>query len=241
MKLAIGYPGDMSQVFLRAAESIWSMERPPGAEVRWVKGHGWCQARRRIDIVEKALAWGADRIVMIDLDQTYEPDFLLRLVARQDELGGELLPPVAAMVPGRTFVPGGLIAPFQRLAWRSTDGGKGLAPIDPAAGNVQEATFPTCAAVIFDARVFERLGRPWFYVKFKPENWGIQQGEDTYLFLRLQRELNLTSYVDTTLRVGHLHPFVIDESFPARFADWEHGGGDPDLCFYKSEPAEKES
>jgi hypothetical protein len=40
-------------------------------------------------------------------------------------------------------------------------------------------------------------------------------------------------WVDTTIQVKHLHIFSIDESFPARFADWATPGqGDTTICRY---------
>jgi len=234
VKLAIGYPGEMHSVMLRAAESIFALERPDGVVIRWIRGNGWCQARRRNHVVEQAMAWGADRIVFLDLDQVYETDLLKRLIARQDELeaGEEILPPLAAMVPGRGYVKSSKMKPFQRLAWRMKDGE--FSPVDTSEGEVIQADFPTCATVILDVKTFESLRKPWFYFKYKPEDWAQVHGEDAVLFLRIKRELGVDSYVDTTIKVGHMHQFVIDETYSERFADWAlPGRGDPAICSYE--------
>jgi hypothetical protein len=196
--------------------------------VKWFRGVGWCQARRRTHAAEQAIEWGADVIVCLDIDQVYEPDILKRLLARHDE-GCQM---VAAMVPMRGYVRTSKTAPFQRLAWKIEDGE--FIPIDAADGDLQKCGFPTSAAILFSAADLIRLRKPWYFFTYKPENWKQIYGEDASFALRMLSELGVQAWVDTTIKVKHIHPFQIDETFPDRFADWAtEGSGESAICNYE--------
>jgi len=226
-KLAICYPGEMAAVYTSAAHSLVSLEKPRDCETRWFRGRGWCQARRRNHAAEQALDWNADLIACLDWDQVYEPDLLIRLLGRYDEG----YPVIAAMVPMRGYVEGTDTRPFQRIAWKIQDGA--FKSIDPADGDVQQCEFPTSAVILFSADVYRRLSKPWYAFTYKPETWEIERGEDATFALRVTRELGLRAWVDTTIRVKHIHAFEIDETYPERFADWSaRGQGDPGICRY---------
>lgn len=226
-KLAVCYPGDTAVVFIQAFESMIAIEAPDDCEVRWFRGVGWCQARRRNHAAEQALEWGADIIACLDIDQVYEPDILKRLLARHD--GGCHM--VAAMVPMRGYVQQAMSTPFQRLAWK-IEGGQ-FTPIDPADGDLQRCEFPTSAAILFNADDLKRLSKPWYFFTYKPEDWRQVRGEDASFALRMLSELGVEGWVDTTIKVKHLHAFGIDETFPDRFADWaEDGRGESAICNY---------
>ena len=219
----------MTSVFMAAFQSIVNIEAPAGYDVKWFRGVGWCQARRRTDACEKALEWGADLICQLDVDQVYEPDVLKRLVARHDE-GYRV---IAAMVPGRQFVKASKLKPFQKLAWRSTENGKDFEPVTAADGEVVRCEFPTSACVLFPASVLRELPQPWYAFKYDEKTQRVKTGEDAFFFIRLARQ-GIPAYVDTTIRVGHCHTFTIDETFPDRFADWaEEGKGEPEICNYR--------
>lgn len=225
-RLAICFPGDTASMFTAAFHSMVNIKAPPGCEVRWFRGIGWCQARRRTHACEQALEWGAELIAELDIDQVYEPDILSRLVARFDEG----YPIVAAMVPLRGYVAASKAKPFQRAAWRSTEGGRAFEPVDPNEGDIQEAEFPTSACVLFSSNDLKRLPKPWYFNKYDPKTWELVAGEDGTFFYRMREQLGVKSYVDTTIRVKHAHVFEIDETYPERFADWAEGSGDPVIC-----------
>lgn len=227
-KLAVCYPGETSHVFATSFHSIANIVAPPGCEVRWFRGGGWCQARRRIHAAEQALDWGADLIATLDIDQVYDPDILCRLVDRHDK-GADV---IAAMVPMRGYVASSGMRPFQRLAWRFADGQ--FVPVDPEDGELQSCEFPTSAAMLFSAEFLRRLSKPWYYTTHKPDDWSQVHGEDATFVLRMQRELGITAWVDTSIRVRHAHVFEIDETFSERFSDWsEPGVGDDRICGYQ--------
>ena len=230
MKLAVCYPGETPMVFMAFVESALDLQRPAGYEIKWFRGLGWCQARRRNHAAEQALAWGADLIVTLDIDQVYEPDILCRLVSRVDE-GYHM---VAAMVPSRGYVQGTGMKPFQRLAWKLED--KKFVPVDVGDGTMQKCEFPTSAAMIYRAGDLQKIGKPWYYFKYDQETWKQIHGEDAAFALRFQREAGVQAWVDTTIRVKHAHVFQIDETFSDRFDDWSTpGNGDPSICSYESE------
>ena len=53
----------------------------------------------------------------------------------------------------------------------------------------------------------------------------------TWFVWRLHAEAGAQVWVDTTIRVRHIHPFLIDESFQERFADYAIPGvGPADIC-----------
>src|SRR3990172_10400410 len=87
-KLAVCYPWDSPFMFTGFVENALNLQRPEGAMVKFFRGLGWCSARRHIDMMEKALEWGADLICIIGSDQTNPDDLLLRLVNRFRETNG---------------------------------------------------------------------------------------------------------------------------------------------------------
>lgn len=216
MRLAVCYAGDMPSVYMEAFSSIVNIQNPPDCEVRWFLGGGWCQARRRMDACEKALDWGAEAIVQLDVDQVYDPDILCRLLSRFRE-GYQV---IAAMVPGRGWVDVEKMKPFQRLAWKLIDGGKDFEPVDPSEGDVIECEFPTSACLIMDADIFRKLPKPWYSIDYDPDTWEVKAGEDSLFFLNIKKYLGIKSYVDTTINVKHLNVFAIDDTYSERFPDW---------------------
>ena len=220
-KIAVCYPGDIPSVYTSPFNSMVNIEPPKDCEVKWFRGLGWCQARRRTHMCEQAIEWGADIIAQLDIDQVYEPDILKRLLARYDE-GYKI---IAAMVPVRGYLKDSKVKPFGRLAWRSTEGGKAFEPVKTSEGEVLEVDFPTSACVLFGADALLMLPKPWYYIKYSPETWKMIEGEDGDFFLRMGR-IGIKSYVDTTIKVKHAYVFEIDETYSKRFPDWKEGGED---------------
>lgn len=224
-KLAVCYPGDMPFVFTEAAESLFNIEKPDGFEVRWFRGMGWCQARRRIHAAEKALAWGAELIACLDIDQIYEPDILRRLVSRIEE-GYEM---VAAMVPMRGYVALSKMRPFQPLAW--TMRGDTWVPVERSDGEMVQCDFPTSATLIFRSSDLRKMRKPWYYSTYDAENMKMVHGEDGTFAVRMQRDAGIKAWVDTTIQVKHIGVFQIDDTFQERFSDWADAGSGPEsLC-----------
>lgn len=230
MKLAVTWPWSGDFVLTPFVDSVLNLERPLIYEVRWFRGTGWCNSRRRADACEKALKWWPDWIVQLDADQVYPEDLLIRLVKHM-EAGRDL---VSAMVPQRGYTEGCGMRPFQRLAWNLKEGTAiDLEPVEPQDGELQEVTLPTCAATIFRASDLRRLSRPWFRDQYDEKTWERQYAEDLHFIIHMRKSLGLKTFVDTGIEVSHLNLFKIDGSFSERFSDWsEEGKGDPSICRY---------
>lgn len=242
-KLAVCTPWASPFMFTGYSDSQLNLRHPTGWAVRYIRGVGWCPARRHIDLCEKALAWGADWICILGADQQHPEDLLPRLVARVEE-GYDV---ISALVPARGYVGWQGMQPFQRMAWRfqrphtvGMEAVNALAAtlpaieaIDPAAGDVQEINFIGSGVLMFHREHLLALRQPWFAERFDPLTYERLASMDTTFVWRLQAEAGAHVYVDTTIAVRHLHIFPIDETYSARFADWaEPGKGDPAICVY---------
>lgn len=258
MRLAVCTPWTSPFVWTRYVDSMLNLERPAEVrnilgrveplEVRFFRGSGWCPAKRHLSACVQALEWGADLICIVGADQVYEPDMLRRLVARWEQ-GYEV---VAALVPARAFIGWQDMRPFQPMAWRikrtagaSIDGlnlagitSAHVEVIDPAAGEMQEVNFIGSGVLMFHRSHLEAMTFPWFTETYDPATMERTASMDTRFVWALQVEAGARVWVDTTIRVKHLHAFEIDETFSDRFADWAHPGvGDPQLCRFPSAPA----
>lgn len=251
MKLAVGYPWSSPFFFTGAMDNMLALERP--AETRFFRGSGWCPARRHIHICEQALAWGADLICIIGADQLHPPDMLTRLLARHKE-GYEV---VSALVPARGYVSWQDMKPFQPMGWRfkaavgddiaqisavrayrTWDLDKDmLEAVNPADGDMQRVDFIGSGVLMFHRDHLLALERPWFFETVRQEDCQRTANMDATFVWRLQMEAHAKTWVDTTIKVRHLHVFEIDESFAGRFADWAEGGGDPEICRYREQAA----
>ena len=247
MRLAVGYPWSSPFVWTRFAEHLPNLRRPAGVDVRFLRGAGWCPARRHAHICEQALAWGADLILIIGADQIHPDDLLERLVERHRQ-GCEV---IAALVPARGFVGWQDMKPFQPMAWRlKRQTGDAAAvnqalhtpneieAVDVGAGELQEINFIGSGVLLFPARLLERLPQPWFAEEVDPTTYQRTACMDTRFVWKLQEQAHARVWLDTAIRVRHIHAFEIDETFQDRFADWARpGAGDPAICMFK--PAEK--
>lgn len=173
------------------------------------------------------MAWGADYVCMLDADQTYPTDILVKFLKHMND-GKDM---VAAMVPQRGFTAGAGMKPFQRLAWKTEDN-LTLIPVNVVDGELQKAVLPSCAAIIFRAKDLLRLPKPWFVDSYDPQTLKRKFAEDLNFVLNMVK-CGVEPWVDTTIKVKHLNLFQIDETFTERFADWEQGGGDPSICRYE--------
>lgn len=243
-RLAVLTPWSSQFMHTAYVDAQLNLQRPEGWDVRHIRGLGWSPARRHIDMCQKALIWGADILCITGADQVHPEDLLPRLVARM-ESGYDA---VACLVPARGYI--GIQAgmkPFQPVAWRikrtgrvTMDEANALvdAPceieiINPADGDMQEINFCGSGVLAFRREHLEALKAPWFFETFNPETYEREASMDTKFSWRLQTEGGARLWVDTTLAIGHIHPFVIDSSYSARFSDWATPGvGDPAICRY---------
>lgn len=234
-KLAVCWIWGSPFVWTRSVESMLQLRRPAGVEVAFFRGGGWGPAKRHINACEQAVAWGADHILILGADQVYDPDLLERLWARKRD-GYEV---VAALVPSRGYLGWQEMKPFQRMAWRLRPNGlnpitwqpNALEVVNPDAGEMQRIDFIGSGVILFERAHLEMMKRPWFFEEIDPETQNRTACMDTRFCFRLASEADAQVWVDTTIRVRHLHPFEIDESYTERFADWAIPGvGPADIC-----------
>lgn len=230
-KLAIGYPWVSQFVWTFFAENAMNLQRPENS--RWFRGRGWCPARRHIDICEQALAWGASHILIVGADQVHPENMIPRLIERVEEDGCEV---ITALVPARGNVPQMQMKPFQPMAWRWKPNTKPreyrgydldhdmLEVINPADGDLQRVDFIGSGVLMFPVDDLLAIREPWFSENFEPARMKRQASMDTRFVWELQRQAGAAVWVDTTISVGHINPFIIDRTYQDRFTDWNEVG-----------------
>jgi len=232
-KLAIGYPWVSHFMWTFFAENAMNLQRPPGIESRFFRGRGWCPARRHIDICEQAIKWGASHILIIGSDQIHPEDMIPRLVKRVEEDDCEV---ITAMVPTRGNCPNMHMKPFQSMAWRwkyNTElrNYRGyeqdydmIEVINPEDGDLQRVDFIGSGVLMFPVDDLLMLPKPWFDEQINFEDMSRQASMDTRFVWKLQQMAGAKVWVDTTIKVGHINPMIIDETYPDRFEDWKEAG-----------------
>jgi len=238
-KLAVCWIWGSPFVWSRSVESMLQLRHPEGYGVTFFRGTGWGPAARHISACRQAVDWGADHILILGADQVYDADLLERLVARR-EAGYEV---VSALVPTRGYVSWQDMKPFQPMAWRIksrgldpiTWGTDALEAIDAAGEEMQRIDFIGSGCIMFDKDHLLALAEPWFFETVDHVTQRRTACMDTKFCYRLHSEAYAQVWCDTTIKIRHIHPFEVDETFSDRFADWEKPGqGDPSICMYRS-------
>lgn len=202
-------------------------------------GDGWCAARRHNACMEQAVAWNADLILILGADQKYlNNDMIQRFVARYRQ-GYDV---VSAMIPIRGHVANQGSKPFGPICWRAkpdADGNlnmfRGMTHKDtefvgPEHGEIVQINGCGSGALMFPAEALRSIKAPWFYEDPVMPTFARKACADWPFVMRLQRDAALKIWCDTTIKITHIHPFEIDDTFSERFADWAHGEGDPQCC-----------
>ena len=242
-KNAVDLLTNFTQKYYRCDQGDW--------ETAFFMGRGVCPASRHNDMVQQALDWGADLICIVGADQIHPVDMLGRLVDRYYETNGGV---ISALVPFRGYVSWQQMRPFQPMGWRfKGEGGlievKGLSEtpqfwhaIDPAEGDLQRVDVIGSGVLLFDRETIEALRKPWWYMKVDPETQQRVADTDTWMVWRLRSEVGAQVWVDTTIKVRHLHTFEIDDTFQHRFNDWmEEGATDDETVRFPQAAGEVES
>lgn len=207
-------------------------------------GRGVDPASRHVDMCQQAIDWAADLICIIGADQVHPVDMLDRLITRHEETGGHA---VSALVPFRGYVSWQKMAPFQPMGWRLECEGvrecRGMAqdpdmfvPINPADGDMQRVDVIGSGVLLFRREHIEALKKPWFYYRVDAETMQRVADMDTKFVWRLKTEGGADVWVDTTIKVKHLHIFEIDDTFTGRFSDWVEAGKGDETCKHRDQP-----
>lgn len=241
MKIAVGYPWSLEHIYTRFTESALNLQKPDGCEVKFVRGRGWCSARRHNHICEQALEWGADLLCILGADQTYPADMLIKMVGRIKAGCGA----ISALVPMRGMIAKQDGKPFQLVGWRlrkeSDSPTKLFTKLDhndfeqvtqQTHGDLVQVHAIGTGALMFPAKALEAISPPWFMEKPQYPSFERDQCCDLPFIIRLQAEGKLDIWCDTTIKVKHLNVFEVDETYSERFKDWLDGGGDPNICVY---------
>ena len=129
--------------------------------------------------------------------------------------------------------------PFQPMAWRlpNSDTPQGwdrsqMEVIDPDEGDVQPVDFIGSGVIMFPTDALLSLDKPWFFETINPETQQRVACMDTKFVWRLKTEGGIRMYVDTTIKVKHVHDMEIDDTFQDRFDDYMEVGP-PDICQYQ--------
>lgn len=145
-------------------------------------------AHSRNAIAQEALDWGADWLFWLDADQTFPPDALGRLLARQ-------VPMIGCNYRCRV--------PDQRLSTASAVRGGREVAIFPEGEGIEEVSHLGLGVFLVRADVMRTVGSPWFRFGETPE--GGVEGEDVHFF-RKAKAAGFTPYVDHALsrQIGHV-------------------------------------
>ena len=214
MKLCIGWPWEPPSIWSGVMENYLSLQRPENSF--WVRGIGQYPARRHIDILEKAVAGEASHILIIGADQIHPIDMIPRLIDRIEKDGCDV---ITALVPtnGHTSK----VKYFQKCGWVQNESGKlGDWDLINPTEDLMRITGIGSGVLMFPVSALERLEKPWFIEHFNEQTYERIHCMDTEFVHRLERDAGLELWVDTTIKVKHLIPMPVDDTFEERFDDW---------------------
>ncbi|MHB8110497.1 MAG: glycosyltransferase family protein [Syntrophorhabdaceae bacterium] len=192
LKLAIGVPCDFPFVPKSFLDSFVLMEKPSFIYIH--ADNGPIDTLRN-DIVETALQTEATHLLMMDVDQVYDPKTVTKLLAHR-------LPVVGAKVCRR-------YPPFDPIIMKITD--LGYQPIeDYEPGSLVECDATGTGCILYDMEVFRKLPRPWFRFQKDPAN-GMVIGEDIG-FCQDLKTAGYRIFVDTSIEIGHLTTMIVNQA-----------------------------
>lgn len=204
MKLSICLPLIESKEYTQFWDSFTLMQKPD------YNYHRPQYKKANIDIirnelVKQALKIDATHILLMDTDQCYPPNTLVRLLTVMEQTGADA---VGTVVYRR-------YEPYDPLVWNM--GGEGLVKVEDKevmSGKVIEADVIGCGCVLYKARVFAEMRMPWFedlsHV-IKPD--GKQgPGEDINFCYKL-KNANRRLVVDTSIDIIHIAEIGIEKNF----------------------------
>lgn len=151
-----------------------------------LNGKGSHISKQRNDMVEKALASGADYLLQIDSDMVFPPDALLRLIEHQKDIVGatynKRLPPYETL--------GKMIGPAPN-------------PL-PTSGLLEAESMPG-GFMLIDLKVFRSIPYPWYFELYDDVRFSDRcRGED-YSFSAKAREHGFKLWCDLDLTVEMAH------------------------------------
>jgi len=150
----------------------------------------------RNSLVRQAMQEGAEYLIMMDTDQTYPSDTLIKLLSHGKDICG-------TRVHSRWF-------PFSPIMYRGELGQYQYIPEkEMFSGDLVGVDATGTGCLLIKMAVFDELDYPWFQCIMHKER---PVGEDIY-FCNKSKEAGFEIFVDTSIKVGHLAKIEIDEFF----------------------------
>ena len=158
----------------------------------------------RNELVRQSFESDCTSILMLDTDQTPEPDLIVRLFKHN-------LPIVSARVH-RRYPPYDPI--MRRRSPANANRFEGVPVKEWGKGGLIEVDRTGVAACgLFDMTVFENVPFPWFESKSDDPTKGTKRLGEDFCFCDKLRKAGYKIYVDSSLEVGHLINFTVTKEF----------------------------
>jgi hypothetical protein len=190
-KVAIGFPLVDSTVPVSFFTSFSCMEKPREYVLLMPQfAHGPFSgniADARNSLVEQAQMEGAKYLFMLDTDQVYPSNTLMKLMSHEVDVCG-------VRVHRRWM-------PFDPIFMRGDIGKYASVPDEEMySGRLIDVDATGTGCLLFDMSVFDRVSHPWFKLDIQD---GKPVGEDIY-FCSKARKAGVRISIDTSIEVGHL-------------------------------------
>jgi len=190
-KIAIGFPLVDNTVPVQFFTSFSCMQKPSEYVLLIPQfAHGPFSgniADARNSLVEQAQNEGAKYLLMLDTDQIYPPETLMKLMSNEVDVCG-------VRVHRRWM-------PFDPIFMRGDIGKYESVPDkEMYSGDLIDVDATGSGCLLFDMNVFDKVEYPWFKLDIQD---GKPVGEDIY-FCSKARKAGVRICVDTAIEVGHL-------------------------------------
>jgi len=199
-KLGIGFPVIDSKVYLQFMVSFLSLESGPYTLLLPTFQVGEFPrdiSAVRNNLVEQALYEGCTHLLMLDTDQVYrDPDTIKKLLSHGKRV-------VSAPVHRR-------YPPFDNILLRGEIGAFYSIPEKEAySGDLVKIDATGTGCILYECSIFNEIDSPWFELSTGKEGNSI--GEDIN-FCRKLKEKGIEIYADTSINIGHLSLFEVNQS-----------------------------
>lgn len=196
-KLGIGVPFTEKTMSPYFFDTFVTMEKPDFTYMRPpFSGYVGIEVARN-SLVHQAFENGCSHLLMLDTDQMYPPDTVMKLISHNQAV-------VGATVHRR-------YPPFDPIMLRGDFGAYLRVPDEECfSGGLVEVDATGCGCILYDMEVFIKVRPPWFEI-YQLEN-GKDVGEDIGLCSKL-REAGFRIYVDTSIEIDHMTTMGVNRSF----------------------------
>jgi hypothetical protein len=197
IKLGIGLPIVNRSVDRDFVLSFVTMQKPDCtvyAPTQEVYGFPNDIADVRNGLVYQSLADNCSHLLMMDTDQIYPNDAVLKLMEHDVDA-------VGALVHRR-------YPPFAPILYRGDLGKYNYVPYDETySDQLVEVDATGCGCILYNMNVFKKIPPPWF--ELIPHENGKPVGEDIR-FCSKMREVGFRVFVDTSVHIDHITTFRVN-------------------------------